>query len=126
MAAIHAAAVDTTYPDRNLIYQLWFYFSIVNDIPDLALRSILDLYLKYGKRYTDDNAMLLQFICECAIRNGDNDFAQKVLDDLLYIAPDFILAKVLQYRLEINQDKKAILLNNLKMNYPLHWMVKGL
>ena len=83
------------------------------------------MYERYIERYERTPILLQLFFVEMYIRVNEPDLARSTNEYLLYLAPDFIPAKVLDYRLETDTIKRRNKIEYLHDKYPEHWLVKA-
>ena len=112
--------------NKDLIYRIWFYSEYYYQIPEVCFQDLVGIYKGYQERFDDPHPILLEYLCESSIRLGHIDDANLYYGFLKIFAPDFIPGKIIGYRLENDRNKKEKMRNELKNNYPDHWLIKQL
>jgi hypothetical protein len=125
LALFNEICKDIRLPDRDIVHALMYYISHATSNPRIAIANINWMNERYIERYNSTHPLFLLFYVEMFIRLDQLDRARSINDDLMNIAPEFIPAKVLDFRLETDPRKKKKKIKNLYKEYPEHWLVKA-
>ena len=116
-------AEDTLFPNRDLVYQLWYYIIMTTRDPSQALMAMKILEETYTQRFLTLHPLIKLYELESSIQLNKTNIAKIYLRELQNIDPDFIPGKYYAYILEADSAKKLTRLNELKMLYPNHWII---
>jgi hypothetical protein len=118
-----SAIIDTSVDNRDLYYAMFQYY-LLNDRPFLALLIISDLARRYHERFGTIHLLIKLFTAETLINLGDTKNAMMFINEILSTSPDYVPAKVYRWQLESNPTVRQRMYNELKKNFPNHWMVR--
>jgi|APTNR8051073442_1049403.scaffolds.fasta_scaffold06233_3 tetratricopeptide (TPR) repeat protein len=134
LASLRNFNEDSNLPNWHLFYLYMFYQSFVAEAtqnpnlanPELQLWLIETLTEEVENIFGIVPVIVAIYKGEALLATGQKSKAINHFDKFIKIYPDAIPIKVYQFQLESNFDKKESLYNDLKTNYPDHWMVKSL
>jgi len=114
---------DTLFPNRDIVYQLWYYFTFTERDPSQAISAMRILEQTYAGRYGALHPIVKLFEVESSLQTEDSSSARAALLELRRMAPDFIPGKYYGYVLEEDASGKAAEAAQLKQSHPDHWLV---
>jgi hypothetical protein len=122
-AAITQCNRDTLFPNRDIVYQLWYYFTFTERDPSQAVTAMRILERTYAGRFGVVHPIIKLFQVESSLQTEDSSSARAALLELRRMAPDFIPGKYYAFVLEENESTKAAQASQLKKSFPDHWLV---
>ncbi len=124
--ALSSSAKDTTLANRDLFYMFSYYFEFTEKDASQALVAMKALEHKYELRFHSSHPVIALYLLETSLQLEDPNAAREYLSDLLKEAPSFIPGKYYSYVLEVDQRLKQSKAEQLKKQYPNHWIIKHL
>jgi hypothetical protein len=115
--------IGPSYENRDLFYAFFLYYYLAAH-PDIAYNIICQIEIDYKERFDSVHPIIILHKAETLINMQEYQLANELIKNLLEIEPDFIPAKVYSWQLEIIPAIRQYKYNNLKSNYPSHWIVK--
>lgn len=115
---------DTSLHSRDMFYVLWYYLTYKHEFP-FTCQTVLNLLISGSEmRYGETHPLIMYYRTVHQIRQGFIANARDSLAGLTAADPDFIPAKFLDYQIgDYSRAEKNKILENLKKQYPGHWML---
>jgi hypothetical protein len=115
--------INISIENRDLIYGMLEYYRLAQ-YPSLALMIISELGIRYAERFGSIHPLINLHVAESLINMGYGEVALGFINEILSENPDFVPAKVYSWQLETDPVIKQRKYNELKTNYPRHWIVR--
>jgi hypothetical protein len=123
-ATLMGCSKDTLFPNRDLVYQLWYNTIFAKRDPAQSLMAMQIFERTYNKRFHRLHPIIKLYELESAIQIRNYDLARSYLQELQNIAPDFIPGKYYAYILQQDESLKSSQRIQLEQSYPNHWIIK--